>query len=207
MILISFLACGPQLTADTSAPDTSIDLMTELEAQLSGLFNSETQSINDPAYFNIQLHTCSVSAPELGEQVLYVEQAQTDTPEEPYRQRLYVLESIEDENGFKARSTIYSLKNPAWAIGLCSEERNALYGVDDITLREGCHVELSWNGLGFEGQTTGQNCVSSLGGASYATSQVSTTPTEILSWDQGFNEAGEQVWGAEAGAYIFERQD
>jgi hypothetical protein len=25
----------------------------------------------------------------------------------------------------------------------------------------------------------------------------------MLSWDRGFDEQGQQVWGAEAGAYVF----
>lgn len=28
----------------------------------------------------------------------------------------------------------------------------------------------------------------------------------MLSWDRGWNDAGEQVWGAEKGGYHFERE-
>ena len=56
------------------------------------------------------------------------------------------------------------------------------------------------------GSTQGKGCSSTLGGASYATSQVTVTPLELRSWDQGFDAAGKQVWGAEKGPYVFLKQ-
>ena len=203
MVYLLFACAQPQ---PENQSESSVELLAELEAQLSGYFTSEAQSQENPAYYNIQLRTCAVDAPELGDHVLYVEQAQTAAPEDPYRQRLYVLDII-DEAEQTVQSTIYSLKNNSWAVGLCTDEREAIYGLDDITLREGCEVILQWNGTGFSGSTVGENCESTLSGASYATSEVTTTPNEIRSWDQGFNAEGEQVWGAVEGPYLFLRQD
>jgi hypothetical protein len=42
-----------------------------------------------------------------------------------------------------------------------------------------------------------------LRGASYATSKVTIEEGLIISWDQGFNEEDEQVWGAVKGGYEF----
>ena len=58
----------------------------------------------------------------------------------------------------------------------------------------------------FTGSTQGKSCNSELRGATYATSEVIIGNGFIESWDRGFNEKDEQVWGAEKGGYIFERK-
>jgi len=47
------------------------------------------------------------------------------------------------------------------------------------------------------------NCKSTLRGATYATSSVSVHADKIMSWDQGYDSSGNQVWGATAGGYVF----
>ena len=79
--------------------------------------------------------------------------------------------------------------------------------VADITERDGCAVHLDWDGNQFDGGTVGSDCRSTLRGASYATSEVTMDETEIRSWDRGYDDQDTQVWGAEAGPYIFVRQD
>ena len=74
-------------------------------------------------------------------------------------------------------------------------------------IREGCEVYLKWVDDHFEGSTLGEGCESTLGGASYATSEVYLGADLIESWDRGFDAAGVQVWGAEEGAYEFIRQE
>ena len=73
-------------------------------------------------------------------------------------------------------------------------------------MKDGCAVELEWNGEGFVGGTDIGTCESNMSGASYATSIVETTDSMISSWDQGWNSNDRQVWGAVDGAYIFLRQ-
>ncbi|MCP4871705.1 MAG: hypothetical protein GY898_23600 [Proteobacteria bacterium] len=125
----------------------------------------------------------------------------------PYRQRLYVLEA--DEEGQLAWTSIYSLEAPDAAIGLCSAGELGEFSADEVSLREGCGVSLDWDASTqvFEGGTGGESCASSLGGAAYATSEVSMDVDRILSWDRGFDASGAQAWGATAGPYEFFRQD
>ena len=46
-------------------------------------------------------------------------------------------------------------------------------------------------------------CPSDRKGAAYATSEVTITENELISWDRGYNDKDEQVWGAEKGGYHF----
>jgi CpeT protein len=63
-------------------------------------------------------------------------------------------------------------------------------------LRDECTIFLKKDGS-LSGSTQGLGCESTLRGAKYASSKA--TKTELRSWDQGFNEKGEQVWGATKG--------
>ena len=74
----------------------------------------------------------------------------------------------------------------------------------DVELKPGCEVVLDRKAENhFAGQTGKGTCPSELRGASYATSIVTISPGKIVSWDQGFDKDGKQVWGAEKGGYIF----
>ncbi|HDR04273.1 MAG TPA: hypothetical protein ENN84_03365, partial [Candidatus Marinimicrobia bacterium] len=57
----------------------------------------------------------------------------------------------------------------------------------------------------FIGNTKARQCGGSLRGAAYATSEVTITPSRLISWDRGFNSEGEQLWGAVKGGYIFDK--
>lgn len=175
---------------------------------LTGRFDSVEQARRQPSYFEIQLLACEVDAEELGERVLYIEQAQASTPEEPYRQRLYHIDTqVNAEGEIEVISTIYSLALPDAFVGLCSDANTTRFEPSSYMIREGCEVYLKWVDDHFEGSTRGNGCASSLGDAAYATSEVVMTSDLITSWDRGFNSNDEQVWGAVDGAYEFVRKE
>ena len=73
--------------------------------------------------------------------------------------------------------------------------------------RQGCAVYLQKNAEGnFAGSTPGKECVSSLRGATYATSVVTIYENKLVSWDRGWDKDDKQVWGAEKGGYQFIKQ-
>ena len=170
---------------------------------LTGLFNSQVQSERNFAYFNVQLAACEVDAPDLGERVLYLEQAMMSNAAEPYRQRLYV---IRDNGDGRVVSDVYSLYDTASAVGLCERDEVVAFTPEQVGLRQGCSVYLAQEGDAFVGGTDGKSCRSTLSGARYAVSDVTLTANQILSWDRGFDAADNQVWGAEEGPYEFLRQ-
>ena len=83
---------------------------------------------------------------------------------------------------------------------------SSFFEENEIELKQGCEVILKkQTNDTFIGQTGEKTCPSELRGASYASSKVTVTPTQILSWDQGFDKDGKQVWGAVKGGYIFDK--
>jgi hypothetical protein len=132
---------------------------------------------------------------------LYVEQAAASSENKPYRQRVYKLEL--SEQGFK--SIIYTLpEQEKWAGAYKNPALFNSLKPSDLVLREGCTVYIHELSKGvFDGFTLDDDCESNLRGAKYATTKVVITPKVLLSWDQGYSEKGEQVWGAKKGWYVF----
>lgn len=207
-------ACGTAPPAD--APDAATDggagkdavgpLGVERAfAMLTGRFDSSAQAESSAAYFPVQLHTCPVDIPELGQRVLYVEQAMMDSLDAPYRQRLYIVEPGDAEG--EVISTVTELMEPERFVGLCAGADVPRINQYDAIARPGCEVYLRAEGEGFTGGTEGNGCESTLQGANYATSEVTLTDTMLRSWDRGFDDAGNQRWGATQGPYVFDRKE
>ena len=183
----------------------SVDVVQKFMDYVEGHFDSGIQAKNDPDYYEIHLQMCSVEAPELGRHVLYVEQAIATSLEKPYRQRLYVVESIGDH---KIRSNIYELHEPELYIGGCAAKQRPTFASKDVKEKVGCHVDMRFQNQTqkFIGKTEEGTCSSSLRGARFATSEVVISSSVLESWDRGYDEEGKQVWGAEKGAYQFRKQ-
>ncbi len=196
---------GPDAESDASPEGSTAQADALLAAYLTGRFDSEAQSKEDPSYFAIQLTVCAVDVPDLGDRVLYVEQARLDQVTSPYRQRLYVIDPL-DPPATRAVSRVFELDNPSSAVGLCDDPSQLTLTAADAEEKEGCGVEMEWMGDHFEGGTVGKDCVSTLSGASYTSSEVNLTDTTMTSWDRGFDANDVQVWGATKGPYVFDRK-
>jgi hypothetical protein len=176
-----------------------------LYRMLTGHFDSTQQSIDDPAYFAIDLLTCPIEIPELGARLLHVEQSIIDMGEvqPPYRQRVYVITDGADP-ATQAVSQVWEFESPEDFAGFC-DGGGAAATPADLLEHEGCQVEVTWMGDRFVGSTPGKECLSDLNGATYATSEVEIYEDRIESWDRGYDADDQQVWGATAGAYVFDR--
>lgn len=174
----------------------------ELYKLMQGSFNSEVQSQQDSSYYNISLHMYPIWKDD--GYFLYVEQALNSRQDKPYRQRIYELTRI-DEHTFS--SAVYTLPNEKEWIGKWASPKDFdATSKSSLELRKGCEVILKRIGKNhFKGQTANNSCVSSLRGASYATSAVEIMDNVIISWDRGLDADGNQVWGAEKGGYIFNK--
>ncbi|MGB3546976.1 MAG: chromophore lyase CpcT/CpeT [Saprospiraceae bacterium] len=174
----------------------------ELHTLMTGSFDSRAQAMVDSTYYPISLHMYPIWTSRPG-RWLYVEQAIYTGQDKPYRQRVYGLEAGPDDTYL---SRVYELPAPEDFVGKYATPK----AFDQLTLadleeRPGCAVILRRQADGsYAGSTKDKECLSTLRGAAYATSRVTIFPGRIESWDQGFNAAGEQVWGATEGGYVFE---
>lgn len=170
-----------------------------------GSFSSEEQSESDSNYFNIELEMVQIWKDRTDGPWIYVEQAVAETKEKPYRQRVYQIKQRSDG---KIESVVYSIPDPSRFTGDYKKEFPLLrLTPDSLMLRSGCEVVLYRTDDGyFEGGTVDKNCSSDLRGASYAASEVMIDKDKIITWDRGFDENGNQVWGSDKGGYIFKKK-
>ncbi|MEM7306571.1 MAG: chromophore lyase CpcT/CpeT [Planctomycetota bacterium] len=176
-----------------------------LGAWMTGSFTSAAQAAAAPDdYFDIRLYMEPIWPERDDGPWLYVEQAAASALERPYRQRVYHL--IDTDEG--VRSDVYALPDDPleYAGAWRTPERFDALTPDLLVLREGCSIHLVEAGGVYVGATRGEGCQSSLGGASYATSEVRVEPELLTSWDRGWDAEGEQAWGAELGPYLFVRE-
>jgi hypothetical protein len=191
-----FFSCNSTKTISNTG-DTSE--LKELLTIMQGQYSSEAHSKRDTTYFNISLRMVPIWKNK--GHFLYVEQAMFTKQEKPYRVRIYKI----SQRGDEFVSEIYTLKNEKEWIGKWkTPEAFEKLSETDIEVKQGCEVVLKRISKNkFSGTTGNKTCPSELRGASYASSIVTVTENEILSWDQGFDKNDKQVWGAEKGGYQF----
>jgi len=172
-----------------------------LTAYMQGSFTSVEQAKSDTDYFEIELEMARFNTDAKDGVWLYVEQATAAKKEKPYRQRVYHVEQI-DGNTFT--SNIMSIKGgEAFYGSFATPEKLETLSLDSLEALPGCAITLTYKDGAFVGSTDGRKCTNAWGKAAYATSEVTVSPGLMVSWDRGYNDAGEQVWGAEKGGYRF----
>jgi CpeT protein len=196
LLLSLFLGAG-RVTAETTA-------LARLAACLNGNFANAEQARAGQDYQSAILHITTIWTGRTDGPWLYVEQSLADAPTHPYRQRVYQLAARAD-GALEYR--IFELSDPIAATG--AWEKPALLAKlapAELLPREACTIILHAQPDGsFKGGTAGKGCASDLPDAAYATSEVTITDRQIITWDRGYNAGGTQVWGSVQGGYIFTR--
>ena len=202
------VACLASCQTASTIPQTPAadENLVQLARWMTGTFSSAAQAKADPDdYFDIQLVMVPIWTDRTDGRWLYVEQAAANSMDRPYRQRVYRLAREDEET---CRSDVFTLPGDPLEYAGCWRKGTPLAetGPADLAQRDGCSIILLRTGPErYAGGTVGEGCESNLRGAAYATSDVIVTPTRLVSWDQGWDEQGKQVWGATEGGYIFEK--
>ena len=177
----------------------------ELKNRMEGAFTSELQAKSDSDYYNIHLHMVHIWQRSEDGYWLYVEQAIASALKKPYRQRIYHVYKQDDNT---LVSKVFEINAPLRFAGAYANT-DLLKGItkDSLIDRQGCSIFLHKDKDGnFSGSTPGKECLSSLRGSTYATSQVVIHEDKLVSWDRGWDKEDKQVWGAEKGGYLFIKQ-
>lgn len=197
-----FLAAMVLAQSASSKPIVDPEL-SQLAGWMTGSFSSAEQAAADSNFFDIRLEMVPIWTDRDDAIWLYVEQAASWSLDKPYRQRVYRVTRHDEET---ISSAVYTFKDPLrFAGGYKLDVPLGSLSPDSLSEREGCAIFLKREGKHYSGSTVEQDCGSTLRGASYATSEVSVMPELLSSWDRGYDEEGEQVWGAITGPYLFKR--
>jgi hypothetical protein len=176
-----------------------------LSNYMQGSFSSAEQAELDTNYFNIELEMVRIWPNSDDGVWLYIEQAAATKKEEPYRQRIYHVQEVD---GTTFTSTMYKIINGKdWYGSFTEPARFDDLALGSLELIPGCALTMRSLKNHFEGNTNERDCTNAWGDASYATSEVKVYRDRLISWDRGWNDQGEQVWGAENGGYIFLKKE
>lgn len=189
------------LAAISQEKVTDKDLL-ELKNRMKGAFNSEMQARADSDYYNIHLHMAQIWKKDKDGYWLYVEQAVAAALKKPYRQRIYHVYRQDDVT---LVSKVYEMNSALrFAGAYANTDLLSSLTKDSLIDRQGCAIYLHKDKDGnFSGSTPGKDCLSSLRGSTYATSEVVIYADKLVSWDRGWDKDDKQVWGAEKGGYQF----
>lgn len=164
---------------------------------ISGVFWTQEQHLKDSAFDNVIVRTDLIRIDGDGTYWMYTEQGEFENYT-PYRKRVYELKLIKDV----ILQRIHYIKN---------EDKFSYLNYksitnDDIQLKEGCDIWIILDDDGnYNGNTDGKNCVATFRGSSYVTTDFWVERKEVGSWERGWNEFDEQVWGSVRGYYIYKK--
>ena len=181
--------------------------LTELKKLMTGFFSTEAQSLEDTSYFHIRLCMKPIWQDRQDGYWLYVEQAAYRSLNRPYRQRVYHLYLEMEKNALVSK--VYEIENPGQFIGGCSDLfiLSAL-GFESLIERPGCEILLKRESNNtFAGATEDGVCLSTWRGAAWVSSDVTVSPQGLTSWDRGWDEKNQLVWGPADAGYRFDRME
>ncbi len=202
LTLLAFLS----LLLLTGRADAEPTLLERLVTGMTGNYSNTDQARGDQNFHDVTLHIVRIWPDRTDGPWLYLEQALTDAPEHPYRQRVYQL-AAQADGSFESR--VFELADPIGLTGAWKEPACfAKLDPSSLILCAGCTVILHAQPDGsFKGGTEGNGCASTLRGASYATTETSIGNHRIITWERGYNASGVQVWGSIHGGFIFKKAE
>lgn len=180
---------------------------------LSGEKFSKEQASRDPDnFFNIRMLTCPAAEMVDGSKLLYLEQAFWRTPQKPFRQRFYMVKPCPKELKCDVEVSSYAIREVEEYKNFCDRPRDQRPLPEEVIGDIGEHlttIHLRRCDRGkrclYEGSTPPGGFPNSWqNGATYSTSELAVLKNnEIHTWDRGFDDDGNQVWGVKAGPYEF----
>lgn len=191
--------------ANSQTPPLKVKSFDYLKSCMSGTFSSQEQSKNDSDFFDIQLRKIPIWEKTDNVFYLYVEQAVASMKDKPNRQRVYKVVK-EDDTHFT--SSIFTLPEPEkFVVKSEGDVVISTIAQEIIVAKTGCEVSLTFDPAKnvFTGSTGENTCPSERSGASWAMSKVNISNGVMISWDQGWDDKGQQVLGAVKSGYIIKK--
>jgi hypothetical protein len=172
---------------------------------LIGVMDTREQAQTNPRIAKVQMTTCAVNfSPKQDNIYLYQEQAIIDQLNQPYRQRILVIQPSPDNSTVESKA--YKLNNAANFINFCNKDlTERRLSVSDLA-ESVCTVLLKPIAGGYQGETPPQGCPTNARGAVKITNTIILNSQGMDTSDRGYDSLGQQVWGAQDNVYQFRWQ-
>lgn len=197
----SGVASGFITTTVVALPVNHLDAVVE---HLEGIMTASVQVAEKPT-IQVQMTTCQVNVPENDDSnsvFLYQEQGIVGRLDKPYRQRFLEITTSEEADNLVYSHSYKPSNLEQWTNFCNSETRTASQTqlgelICTVTLKPFLSV--------YAGKTQSGGCPAQVRGAVKITNQIVLHQDGMDTWDRGFDEWGNQVWGAKDRAYQFRR--
>lgn len=185
---------------------------------ISGRFSTQLHQTFDKTKDDVLVRT-SIVKKDSSIVWMYTQQGEfIDGEYYPYRQRIYELKNWDE---YRLRLNIYAFKDDEMYWDIITETGcndcdttftthtdRLIVAINDTTIipKVGCEL-LIWKDsmMAFRGSTVGNRCKGSFRGATYTTTEFVVYPHQVISWERGWNDEGEQRWGPKNGPYIYSK--
>lgn len=194
-VLLTGVAFGQQ----KSAKDLGL-----LKQFMTGSFDNAEQAGSDSSFSLLKMQVRHVWAKRKDGYWLYAEQANPADLNKPVFQHMFHI-YVQDDSTLICQE--FEFKEPSLYVGWwANPNRFDSVKFSALSNRLGCEVYLRKDPLGqFIGATDGNECISTIKGASYSTTEFLVSKTKMNFWEKGWNSDAIQVWGSTKGPYIFKR--
>jgi CpeT protein len=168
--------------------------------RITGIFSTYEQHQQDSTFDNVVVYTKLIRRDKNNIYWVYTEQGEAKNYV-PYRQRVYQIALVEDY--IKLR--IYYL-NDITKHSFFKPETIKNITLADIKLKPGCDLDIHprYDKL-YNGRTNDKKCIATFRGSTYTTTDFYVYEDAIHSWERGWNDKDEQVWGSTKGYYIYKK--
>ena len=168
--------------------------------RITGTFSTAEQHKEDSTFDDVRVYTKLIRKDINNIYWVYTEQGETKNYK-PYRQRIYQIALV--DNLIKLR--IYYIKNQE-KFSYFNPKSIQSITLKDIYLKPGCDLDIQWVGDGvYGGKTEDKKCIATFRGSTYTTSEFMIYEDAVHSWERGWNDKDEQVWGSSKGYYIYQK--
>ncbi|KAL6584998.1 hypothetical protein OROMI_004287 [Orobanche minor] len=203
---------GALLLKRLTKSTTSWDHTRIVADSLAGEKFSRDQASRDPDnYFNLRWIACPAAEMVDGSRVLYFEQAFWRTPSRPFRQRFFMVKPCLKEMKCDVELSTYAIRDSEEYRNFCDRSKDQRPQPEEVIGDIAEHltnIYLKRCDRGkrclYEGSTPPHGFPNTWNGASYCTLELTVLKnSEIHTWDRGYDENGNQVWGGKDGPYEF----
>jgi hypothetical protein len=176
---------------------------------LAGEFENAQQAREDPVWF-VHLRLWHRPLPHRieGHLAIFAEQANVLKLDQPYRQRLMLLQEKPDTAQLQVR--YWAFQRPGDFVGAgANPERLAHLAIADLEPLPGCVLTVTQDGSVFSGKMAAEDrcCFQYQGETRQVVLGFDARESEFASYDRGVDPAtGRSLWGALMGPYQFQKQ-
>lgn len=170
-----------------------------LSESMTGTFTSQPETNAEDDGSNLRLTLTRIWKRE-ADVWIYAEQSAGTSEDQASRQQVFQL--VQNGKNKFILTPFEVLNEAAWK--RASDKPNSINHLSkaDLRLQEGCAIGLIYSKGSFIGSTQ-DRCLTHRNGAALATTDIRISSDQLVIWERGWDEQGNQIWGPTNGGITY----